>query len=399
MRLGLVITLACSTFLSLALSAVVSAESEEFLIQPYSATYKGTINGSKIGSEGVRSLEQIAPGHFRLKTEAKSFLFDVTEQAEFKIIDGNFQSLVYSSKRDTVVTSRHKDVRFDWETMQAHYNYKDRKGKFQLKPKTSDPLTTELVIAHHLQSGAPEKSITIPESDDRRLKIRQFEIRGKELIEIPYGKLDTVKVELVDDKKRDRQTLLWYAPSLNYLLVRVQQIKEDDVFELALKSYSPKSKPVVFAKPKSVGHKSADKIDQTMEPPSVTPPVNDISDATALTPDLNQAAPYIATPKAPTLPNGTQAKSTDKTQTSHQQKPETAQKPDSKITPQQTTSSTPQATSTNDADVAKTIPKTVEDNQFKVAEKAISKAEDAAEIIDLEASWNCDNRKSPNKSD
>lgn len=52
-------------------------------------------------------------------------------------------------------------------------------------------------------------------------------ILGEETLTLPYGKLKTIKVKLVRDTKT-RETFAWYAPSLDYQLVRLQQFKDGD---------------------------------------------------------------------------------------------------------------------------------------------------------------------------
>lgn len=54
-----------------------------------------------------------------------------------------------------------------------------------------------------------------------------IKILGEETLSLPYGKLQTIKVKLVRDSKT-RETFAWYAPKLDYQLVRLQQFKDGD---------------------------------------------------------------------------------------------------------------------------------------------------------------------------
>ncbi|WP_218312189.1 DUF3108 domain-containing protein [Alteromonas antoniana] len=64
-----------------------------------------------------------------------------------------------------------------------------------------------------------------------------IEVVGKEKLNLPYGQLDTIKVKLVRDSKT-RETFAWFAPELDYNLVRLQQFKDgDEQGDIKLRSY------------------------------------------------------------------------------------------------------------------------------------------------------------------
>ena len=65
-------------------------------------------------------------------------------------------------------------------------------------------------------------------------------VLGKETVDLPYGKIEAIKVEIVRESK-SRYTLAWFAPDLNYQLVRLQQFKDgDEQGDLRLKAFSTK---------------------------------------------------------------------------------------------------------------------------------------------------------------
>lgn len=64
-----------------------------------------------------------------------------------------------------------------------------------------------------------------------------IEVVGEEKLNLPYGKLDTIKVKLVRDSNT-RETFAWFAPDLDYNLVRLQQFKDgDEQGDIRLRSY------------------------------------------------------------------------------------------------------------------------------------------------------------------
>ena len=52
----------------------------------------------------------------------------------------------------------------------------------------------------------------------------RFKIIGQEQLSLPYGKLDTVKIQRIRESSK-RNTLMWVAPSLNYAMVKLTQYK------------------------------------------------------------------------------------------------------------------------------------------------------------------------------
>ncbi|MFT5276886.1 MAG: hypothetical protein ACI8VI_000516, partial [Granulosicoccus sp.] len=65
----------------------------------------------------------------------------------------------------------------------------------------------------------------------------QIEVVGKETLQLPYGVVEAVKVKVNRESKK-RQTFAWYAPSLDFVLVRLQQFKEgEEQGDIRLKTY------------------------------------------------------------------------------------------------------------------------------------------------------------------
>jgi hypothetical protein len=60
-----------------------------------------------------------------------------------------------------------------------------------------------------------------------RGQLRHYGVQvvDEEVLSLPFGKIEAVKVKLIRDSKK-RETFAWFAPSLNYTLVRLQQLKK-----------------------------------------------------------------------------------------------------------------------------------------------------------------------------
>lgn len=56
---------------------------------------------------------------------------------------------------------------------------------------------------------------------------QHFRRVASETLTLPYGEVEALKVERVRKTKK-RETIYWFAPELNYVLVKMQQRKEGD---------------------------------------------------------------------------------------------------------------------------------------------------------------------------
>ena len=74
---------------------------------------------------------------------------------------------------------------------------------------------------------------------DKKGKTRhyKFEIIGTETISLPYGNIETIKAKRLYNNDK-RQALAWFAPSMDYLLVRMWKGEKGVAqFDVQLKTY------------------------------------------------------------------------------------------------------------------------------------------------------------------
>lgn len=223
--------------------SATTAQSPKSVWVPYRATYVAIMNGTTVDENGIRALEYLGNQRFRFKTVAENLLFKIEEIAEFQVDGHQVIPLQYQSTRSNPFKKRKKAVGFDWENMKIHYQDRKRSGSLSLNPPLFDPLTSVLELAKQLQRGNTE--IHFKEANGRKIKDRHFKVIGEELLSIPYGKLNTVKIKKVDD---DKETLIWFAPKLDYLAVKVQQQEDNEKYMLELKTYKPRQ-PIEFNLP------------------------------------------------------------------------------------------------------------------------------------------------------
>jgi hypothetical protein len=206
---------------------------------PYESSYYGYINGKRFGAEGTTRLIRLGENRYQATVLVDHFFFDLFEQSEFSVIDDGYRPLKYQSRRDTLFSERHKTLEFDWEAGKLSYAYKKKKGSHPLPAVAYDPMTMELALAALIRQDSSPRQITLPEGDYRGIKTRKFEIKGLSQLETALGTMDVIQITQIRDKESERLTHFWFAPELNYLLVRVAHVDGDESYELRIQSFKP----------------------------------------------------------------------------------------------------------------------------------------------------------------
>ena len=131
---------------------------------------------------------------------------------------------------------REANLSFDWEAMTVINNVADSRWKMDIPAGTLDKLVSQLGVMLALNRGETEVVFDI--ADGGKLKEYRFKVIGRETLEVPAGKFDTVKITRVQNDK-DREILVWCAPALGYLPVRIWRREPDNSeYQSDLESFS-----------------------------------------------------------------------------------------------------------------------------------------------------------------
>jgi hypothetical protein len=79
------------------------------------------------------------------------------------------------------------------------------------------------VLGQLAKKEVSDETVDFAMVDDRRIKTYRFAITGREEVETPAGRFETVLVQRVDDPNKSSK--FWLAPSRDYMPVKVEQIK------------------------------------------------------------------------------------------------------------------------------------------------------------------------------
>ncbi|MDD3516751.1 MAG: DUF3108 domain-containing protein [Chromatiales bacterium] len=121
-------------------------------------------------------------------------------------------------------TLREDHTEFDWVDLRARGEVKGKTFDIGIPPDAVDHFSLQLRIMQDLQRPHGDMTYAVVERD--RLKSFAFRHSGDETLATALGRLDSLRVERVDDP-RGSQVITWYAPALHHLPVRIEQIERD----------------------------------------------------------------------------------------------------------------------------------------------------------------------------
>ena len=220
--------------LLLSISFTVSSQN----LVPFEAKYKAFRFGRDLGFAHL-VLEDLGREKFRLTYTSKVSLFFLSDERNevslFSYQDDQFIPYKYKYRRTGTGSDKKLDIEFNQADKAIHL------GKDKLLPWQGelDNQLYRLDLQHKLSLGESQFSYKLI---NYRGQQRQYElvVVGKEQLVLPYGSLEGIKVKIVRTNS-ERETYAWFAPQLNYLLVRLQQFEDgDEEGDIQLSEYSDK---------------------------------------------------------------------------------------------------------------------------------------------------------------
>ena len=204
------------------------AQSFAEIIPAYRATYTLLHKSDPIGT-AIRELSYLNDGKIKYHYETDiSWLIFSDKRSETAIVNiKNNQVIPLSYDYQREGTGR--DKYYQWQYNLAEKTATDVKNNKKITLDFTDGLLDKL--SYHLQNridliNKPEqKRFVYPVISTRgSIKNYQYLYDGEEELILPYGLVKTIRLkrEIVDKK---RITYAWFAPELNYLMVKLYQVK------------------------------------------------------------------------------------------------------------------------------------------------------------------------------
>lgn len=194
---------------------------------PFEAEYR-------VGNGMIR----VGSSTLRLEPHARGWRYESVTEAQ-----GVFALFVDGPAIERTLLERHEDrlrplqyhhrepdgdsrVRFDWAAGEARADTPDGAHTIALEPDTRDQFSAMLAVMQALAEGQTE--VRFPGIDDNgEHEPLAFAVEAREAITVPLGRYDTVRVRRIREGKRS--TVIWLAPGLDWLPVRIEQHRRRDL--------------------------------------------------------------------------------------------------------------------------------------------------------------------------
>jgi hypothetical protein len=205
-------------------------------LAPYEARYTASMSkGVSLNGEGVRELTDQGNNVWLYRTDVDSFIADINESLIFRWEDGQVIPLRYRYHLSGfLIKDRKQSIDFDWQAGTATGSYRGEKFEVELRDKTLDPLGYQLQLHQDLKAG--KRDVTYQVLDKGDYDDDRFAVIDEDSLSDHGRTMNTLKAEKVRDEDSKRQTLMWFDPARDYLLVRLLQVEPDgSEYELKLK--------------------------------------------------------------------------------------------------------------------------------------------------------------------
>jgi len=201
---------------------------EQRIIQPFTAQYN-LIRSADIVGKAERTLKYLPnnQAEYSYKTDIEWLIFsdERKETSVVNLVDHKVIPFQYNFLRSG--TGRDKSEHWQYNT--AEKLAKNIKENTEIN--VDFPTNIQDKLSYHLQNRLnliqhPEQKLFVYPviSHSGNIKNYVYQYDGEVELMLPYGLVKTIRLkrEVIEKKK---VTYAWFAPELNYLLVKIQQIK------------------------------------------------------------------------------------------------------------------------------------------------------------------------------
>lgn len=220
----------------LLLSALFALPAQAFEWLPFSASYTADYKSAPFSGTAERSLVKLRNGDWELRFEGAMLVASLSERSRWRPDQGIVQPLRYRYSRKGLGSSKTVEQDFDWDTRQVLGMRKGRAFRVPLHRGLLDRSSLQLALQQDVANG--KSAMTYQVLDETDVETHDYRVLGEEGVRTRAGVVRAIKVERVRDPGQSRrQTLLWFAPEWNYLLVRLHQRENDGKeYQIMLKS-------------------------------------------------------------------------------------------------------------------------------------------------------------------
>ncbi|MFQ5548119.1 MAG: DUF3108 domain-containing protein [Woeseia sp.] len=210
------------------LVTLVSAQA--LALTPFTAVYDAKISGLKASNQiTLSAADDTGRLEYRSVSKARGFARllksdPIVEYTRFEEVDGEFRPIEYHYLFNSKGSKRNAWIIFNREDSVAQSLYKTVTVELDIQTDHVDRLLEQLVFRADLVAGTNAEKY--PYIDRNAPREAVYEKLGTETVRTKAGSFDTVKYRRQRVGSR-RSAIIWFAPELEFLPVRIQHFKDD----------------------------------------------------------------------------------------------------------------------------------------------------------------------------
>ncbi|WP_432473110.1 DUF3108 domain-containing protein [Amphritea sp. HPY] len=194
-------------------------------LKPYRAVYASQWDlGISFSGDAVRELKQQGD-NWQLSISASAMIASIKESSSFSYNGDNIQPSRYEYHRKVLGKKRDAILQFNWNKGSVLNDIAKKPWSMDIPAGTMDKLGYQLQLRLDLLANKP--SLEYQVADGGRLKTYNFRKLGEETVKTRLGEFRAVKIQRDRGPGSKRQTYIWLAPELDYLIVKLHQTETD----------------------------------------------------------------------------------------------------------------------------------------------------------------------------
>lgn len=219
----------------LLLPALATAEeTAEPQLTPYVSAYSMAWSGNTLGEGSISLAPHTEKDCYRFESRTTPiapvrWLYgSPRETSLFCIKDGQIRARSFEYHND----KREKDnftLDFDWVSNKVKSLKRGEMAQRELPGPAYDRFVIQQAVRlwarQHAEDPAPAAEFVMV--DDDRIVTYRFAITGRETIEVPAGRFETLRIERVGDPHKSMRS--WLALERDFLPVRIERIEDGEV--------------------------------------------------------------------------------------------------------------------------------------------------------------------------
>ena len=202
-----------------------ASESTAPTLSPYRAVYASQWDlGLSFSGDAIRELKQQGDS-WSLSIKASALIAKISESSLLNYNNGTVQPARYEYHRKVLGSKRDTILQFNWSKGSVLNDTAKTPWSMDIPTGTLDKISYQLQLRLDLISQ--KKDLVYQIADGGKLKTYRFKRVGNETIKTKLGEFDTVKIQRDRGEDSKRETYIWLAPELDYLIVKLHQIEKD----------------------------------------------------------------------------------------------------------------------------------------------------------------------------